>query len=294
MTNQANLSAAIATMDRPASLERCLSGLLGGEMLPAEIVVVDQSRHDDSWWLIERRRESLIPIVYLRQERRGLAASRNTAVARSSCPVVAVTDDDCVPDRHWIAAIDSIMRGPSAPAAVTGRVMPLGPPSPGLYAVSSRTSTEAREYRGRALPWLVGTGANCSFSSEWYSRVGGYDERLGAGSPGLAGEDMDFTYRLLRAGARIRYAPQAIVYHERQSLNRRIATGFSYGYGMGAFCGIWLARRDGYPLRILGQAVLDRGRSLARDVRRGEWNMAYRQSGYLFGLVRGLAYGLRS
>src|SRR5262249_59428676 len=109
---------------------------------------------------------------------------------------------------------------------------------------SSRRGTERVEFRGRPLPWLVGTGANIAVRREWASRIGGYDERLGAGTRGGAGEDLDFLYRLLRSGAHVRYEPDALVYHERQSKARRRKTRTSYGRGVGACCALWLRERD--------------------------------------------------
>ena len=47
-TDLAPISVAISTRARPDALGRCLDALLAGERLPAEIVVVDQSRDDRS------------------------------------------------------------------------------------------------------------------------------------------------------------------------------------------------------------------------------------------------------
>ena len=43
MKQYAELTVAIATLDRPVALARCLDALEVGSLLPAEIVVVDQS-----------------------------------------------------------------------------------------------------------------------------------------------------------------------------------------------------------------------------------------------------------
>ena len=148
----ADLTVAVATMDRPEGLARCLEALAEGEVRPAEVIVVDQGRGEGA-------APAGLPVRFLRQERRGLAASRNLALAEASRPVLAVTDDDCVPDVGWVAALDRTLRSDSFDA-VTGRVLPLGPERPDFYAVSSRTSPVPTELTGRALPWLVGTGGN--------------------------------------------------------------------------------------------------------------------------------------
>jgi glycosyltransferase involved in cell wall biosynthesis len=289
----ADLTVAISTFERPDGLRRCLDALLGGKVLPAEVVIIDQSRDDSTRALIEDRQVGSVPIVYVHQQRRGLSASRNAAINHAKHPVLAFTDDDCMPDGAWVAAIESTFASASPPDAATGRVLPLGPDEPGTYSVSPRDSSVRADFSGRLIPWFIGTGGNFAVKREWLSRVGNYDERLGVGSPGKAAEDADFFYRLLRAGARVRYEPDALVYHERQSKNRRMTSRYSYGYGIGAFCGIWLCRRDPYALHILSYWVLNQCLGLARAIRRWHWMQAHESSLSLRGTLHGLLYGLR-
>lgn len=292
----ADLTVAVATLDRPQGLARCLEALAAGTVLPAEVIVVDQGREPAPV------PELGLPVRCLRQERRGLAASRNLALAEASRPVLAVTDDDCVPDPGWVAALERALSpaepgegtGVRAPDAVTGPVLPLGPEQPGLYAVSSRTSSAPADFAGRALPWLVGTGGNFAARREWLLKAGGFDERLGAGSPGGAGEDMDILYRLLRAGARIRYEPRAVVFHERQPRDRRLASRSAYGRGIGACCGLWLRGRDLHALAVLGGWLRMRGALAAGALRRRQWGGVREELLVLGGTARGLVYGLCS
>jgi glycosyltransferase involved in cell wall biosynthesis len=261
--------------------------------LPAEIIVIDQSSDNLTESAIAGCEMQGAPVIYVRQERRGLSASRNTAAARATQPIIAFTDDDCVPHRQWVATIDAVLAAPSQIDVVTGRVLPLGAAAPGLFAVSLRESTARVEFHGKTLPWHAGSGGNAAMRRRWFERVAGCDERLGAGSPGRAAEDMDIFYRLLCAGACIQYNPDVIVYHERQTRAQRLASCWGYGYGMGAFCGLWLRRRDLYALRMLGCWLSLQGRELAGGIlhRRG-WLHVYQRGLRLCGAVRGLLYGL--
>ncbi len=289
------LTAIIATLDRPQAAARCLDALLLGERLPAEIVIVDQSRDDATREIVaQRRAASPVSIIYLRQDRRGLSASRNAAIAAARSPILAVTDDDCVPAPGWVAAITRAFAASPDLAAVTGRVLPLGPEVPDTYVVSLRESAEAGAFHGRTIPWLVGTGGNCALKRIWLQRVGPYDERLGAGAPGKAAEDADLLYRLLRAGAHIRYDPALVVYHERQSIARRLATRASYGYGIGAFCSLRLRRWDVYAMYMLGYWLCQLGRSLARALLRRQWDQVYQRMLSVRGTFGGLLYGMRA
>jgi GT2 family glycosyltransferase len=293
VTQAAQISATIATLDRPNALARCLDALLSGSVLPEEVIIVDQSENDATQIVVEARRTSKVPIVYVRQARRGLSASRNAALAHVSCPLVAVTDDDCVPDPEWISAITRTFGSEPALHALTGRVLPLGPETSDTYVVAVRESLSRQEFTGKTLPWVIGGGNNFAVKRDWFERVGGCDEHLGVGSPGNAAEDMDLFYRLLRAGATIRYEPDALVYHERTSKARRLATRWSYGFGMGVFCSLWLRRGDLYALRVLAHWLRWQCWDFATAAARREWLEAYQRWLSLGGTFGGLIYGLK-
>jgi GT2 family glycosyltransferase len=143
------------------------------------------------------------------------------------------------------------------------------------------------------LPWFVGSGNNYAVKREWYTRLGGCDERLGVGSPGKAAEDMDLFYRLLRHGVCIRYDPDVVVYHERQSRERRLSSRWSYGYGMGAFCTLWLRQGDPYALYVLYRWLADHSGEFTRAIVKREWWEARQRGLSLRGTFQGLWYGLR-
>ena len=294
MTPIADLTVAISTRDRPRALARCLAALVSGRVLPAEIVIVDQSRDDATRRLVEQEASGPIPIRYVAHAGSGLGASQNIAIAHAKCPVVAVTDDDCVPTADWVATIAQAFASANAIDVLTGRILPLGPDEPGLYAVSSRTSTSPAEFDRTAMPWDVGSGNNFAARREWLDRIGGNDERLGPGSPGKGGVDMDLFYRLVRAGARVRYEPASLVYHERTSKAGRLARRVPYGYGMGACCSLWLRQKDRGALRVFRSWLGLRMRRLRDGLRRRDWLLVYAELLVLGGTLRGVVYGLRA
>ena len=293
-TDVVDATVAIATAGRPRALERCLQAVLAGSAQPHEIVVVDQSDDEQSLAVVtDMRGRTERPIRHLRQERLGLSASRNAGIEAAGARIVALTDDDCVPSPEWLFAIaGSFTRGATV-QAVTGRVLPLGPRDDG-YAVSSRAGEEPAEFRGSfARPWLVGTGANTAVLREWAVRIGGYDERLGVGTRGGAGEDLDFIHRLLRTGGAIRFEPNALVYHERQPKARRRATRSSYGRGVGACCGLWFREGDLHGISTLGRWLGMRAGFLTRAALKGDLEGIREEWLVLAGTASGLAYGAR-
>jgi GT2 family glycosyltransferase len=239
-------------------------------------------------------RAGLPEVRYLQQARLGLSASRNLALRATGTELVALTDDDCVPEPGWLAAVTAAFERAPWPAAVTGRILPLGDPAAGTYALSSRESTVAVDYSQRTLPWLVGSGGNFAAPAEVLRRCGGWDERLGAGSPGRAAEDADILYRLLLAGQLVRYEPAAVVRHEQTTRARRLATRWSYGYGVGVMCGLWLARRDVYALRMLGGYARLHVRPLLGALRHRDRDRLAQHGRALAALAPGVLQGLRT
>jgi glycosyltransferase involved in cell wall biosynthesis len=288
-----SITVAVATVDRPDGLRRCLEAVRAGTVAPDEIVVVDQGDVVRTEAVLRAVRSG-VPLVHLAQPGRGLSVSRNAALETASSDVVAVTDDDCVPDAGWLAALVNAFSEPAPPDAVCGRVLPLGPPTPDTVPVASRASEIRREFVGRALPWAVGTGANFAVRRDLVRSIGGYDERLGAGTAGGAGEDLDVLRRLLAADAHIRFEPSALVYHERQPPERRRATRISYGRGAGACCALWARDADPFAVRALGAWIAMRFRLLAVGVARRDARAVTEELLVLRGTLGGLAYGLRA
>ena len=104
---------------------------------------------------------------------------------------------------------------------------------------------------------------------------------------------MDLFYRLLRAGARARYEPDLVVYHEQQQPEGRLTRRGAYGFGMAAACALWMREgRDRQALRILGAWIAMRGRLLAVAVRRRRWRSVREELLVLGGTARGVVHGL--
>jgi GT2 family glycosyltransferase len=148
-------------------------------------------------------------------------------------------------------------------------------------------------FQWRALPWQVGSGGNFAIRRNWLFLVGGFDERLGAGSPGQAAEDTDLFYRLLRAGAVIQYEPELLIHHERQDATRLIRSFWNYSHGIGAFTAKHARKGDLYAVYILGVWLFWLFWRTASSILRR--NSIYTEEGLLSlsGCGHGLAYGFR-
>jgi GT2 family glycosyltransferase len=282
----------VATCGRPEGLARCLTALAGQLSRPAQVLVVDQDPSDAAREAVAL--SALSGVRYLEQPRAGLSASRNLALDVATEPLLAVTDDDCAPDPGWLTAVTAALERAPGPDAVTGPILALGERPPGTYPVSLRESRVGVDHVGRVQPWVVGSGANFCAPVGLLRGLGGWDERLGAGSPGQAAEDSELILRLLDAGGTIRYDPEAVVRHEWQTREQRVASRWSYGYGIGAMCGLRLAGRDRFALRMLAGYARLHVRPLLGALKRGDRELVSEHARALGSVAPGLLYGLRA
>ena len=113
-----------------------------------------------------------------------------------------------------------------------------------------------------------------------FETVGGFDERLGAGGDFPAADDNDFGFRLLEAGYRIVYAPQAVVYHRAwRGKEEYMPMRWKYGRGKGGFYTKYISLKDPHILKRMiwdiVQRILVFPHRLCREPRRACGDLVY-------------------
>lgn len=268
----------IPTMNRPAVLRECIQSILTGEMLPDQIIISDQSESNSTRLLAEGLAGSSVEMRYLHLQRPNASAARNAGVRAARTELVAFIDDDCVAHGGWLAALVgeyAASRGRESISAVTGSVLPAFSGKLRV-ASSSRSSPQRRVYRlseggmerGEWAPWDTGSGGNILSPRRKLLDIGGFDTRLGPGTPARAAEDIDLLYRLAGAGAII-YQPDAVVYHAAKSRRDYLASRYPYGKGMGSMLAKHLATERSRTARQL--LILYMRHQGANVFRRGAW-----------------------
>lgn len=289
MTRQALISVAIATRDRPQALARCLESLRANRVQPAEVVVADQSSGPETRSVV-----AAAGARWVEGGGNGLAGGQNAAFRHATMPLIAVLDDDCVADFGWIEQLERAFAADPELALLGGRVLALPAAGERTFAVASRTSTKRREFSRPSAPWQVASGNNFALRRDWFERVGGGDERLGPGTPGQGALDIDLFYRVLRAGGRALYDPDAIVRHEPATRSARLERRRPYGFGMGAACGLRLREGDLYAIRLLAGWLGLRLRVLAAALLARRWEALREEGLVLGGTAAGIVHGLRN
>jgi GT2 family glycosyltransferase len=253
----------ISSRNRHAFVSEAVRSVVEGEQVPAELIVVDQSdvRHPDLDRFATARDCEL---RYFWTEERGLSRGRNMGIRNARHPILVFIDDDCRVTPTWFAAMTSVIVRAGERTVVTGRVIPGDAEVEDGFAPSVIDHEAPAEYSGRQWRDVLYPN-NMGFFRSVIDAVGFFDERLGVGSHFPSSEDNDFCFRLLEAGYRIRYAPEAAVTHRAWRTSAAyLPLQWAYGRGQGAYYAKHLRRDDRYMLRRLAWEI---GHQARRGVR---------------------------
>ena len=210
------ISIVVISKDEP-SLAGTLDALqaqasVSGE--PAEIIVVDASsgRLED----VRRSRPRVRWIDFATPDgvRISIPHQRNAGIERARGEIVVFTDAGCGPSEAWLARL-------TAPILAGEELVTAGParsadPANEPYPHEVRRMSES-QYLDRA-PTI-----NLAFRRSVISTVGPFDERFAYGS------DIDFSWRLLDHGIRIRAVADAAVAVDWGTPRRRRLRAYQYG-----------------------------------------------------------------
>lgn len=263
------------------SLARIREALRGRD--DAELVVVEQGNEPAAARICS---ELGIPAKVVPDRGFGVSRARNLGVSEARGDVVFFTDDDCEVPPTWIgahlAAFDD-----SAIVASFGRVLGLSR----LGDESDDPVARHAVHRRGTPPWLVGHTSNMAVRVDAFREVGGFDERLGPGTPRVeAGEDADLIVRLLRVGAAVSGVGEPIRHMDWRTEDDHRATLLVYQYAAGAWIGKMFREhpREAWP-HLRGRIVSTR--MYAREARSGK-DAPVPVPTYAAALARGFLTGL--
>lgn len=194
----------IPTHNRAALIERLLFALEKQTVSAEEfeVVIVDDGSSDDTAGVLERFRSATrLNLRTLRAEApQGPAAARNRAWRGTTAPVVAFTDDDCVPDPEWLRAGLTAFEGRAR--IVVGRTKP---PQEQM-ALAAQPFSRVMDVRSSELYETC----NVFYRRRELETVGGFDERFRRPS----GEDTHLGMSVRDLGVEAVFAPDAVVLHD--------------------------------------------------------------------------------
>jgi GT2 family glycosyltransferase len=192
----------IPTFERAAQLSGLIAALEAQTIAPGDfdvIVADDASRDETQAVLADLAARTRLDLRVVRNpSNSGPAKARNLAWRSSDAPIIAFTDDDCLPDPRWLeAGLDRLEN--TSVGIVQGRTLP-DPSIPDKgWAKTVRIERFSKKYET----------CNIFYRRAVLEEVGGFDEEIII----PFGEDVVPGWQARRLGITAEFAPEALVYH---------------------------------------------------------------------------------
>lgn len=203
-------------------------------------------------------------VRHVATEHNGLSAARNLGATAARGEILVYTDDDCIVEADWLRWIAAQFRGENPPGCVGGPNISPPPENRRQACVAAAPGGAAHvlvsDTRAEHLP-----GCNLAVRKDVFDEVGGFNPVFR-----VAGDDVDFCWRVLDAGYELAFHPAAFVWHYRRfTLRGYLRQQCGYGRaeallmplhprrfrGLGG--AVWTGRI--YTSRLLGEGVVYHG-----------------------------------
>lgn len=255
-------SLVVATLGRDRDLALLFDSLLAQGRADFEVIVIDQNADDRVIPIIADYAPRLA-LLHRRSARNNANHARNLGLRLARGEIVGFPDDDCLYPPGLLDQVDAAFAADPAVQVLTG---PAASPEGGLG--SGRWRAESGPIT-QANVWTSVIEFNLFLRRATALALGGFDERLGPGTPFGSAEGNDLVLRAIAAGHAARYAAaQRIIHPDKRLTPVAVQRAALYGRGFGHVVrrhalpsAVWLP----FVIRPVGGALLNalRGRPLA-------------------------------
>jgi succinoglycan biosynthesis protein ExoM len=259
-----NVSVCIATYRRPDRLRLLLADLVAQELVPREIVVVDNDAAASAGHIVDERRKlgAPCPIHYEVQPEQNISLTRNRTVALASGDWLVFVDDDERAAPAWLGTLVEAAHVHAA-AGVLGPVIPVLPAAAPAWIRRGDFYSWVRMPTGAVVPANRLRFGNILLRASLFEQAdASFDPAYGL----TGGEDGDLLTRLANTGARLVWCDEAEVTEPveaaRMSLRWLLRRSFRGGQSFarhtfaGRYGRLTVADRLRFVLRAVAQMTL--------------------------------------
>ena len=209
------VSVLMATRDRPEQLKSALDSVLASEYPNFEVIVVDNAPSSQATARLIMINYAVTGRVrYVREDQPGLSAAHNRGILEVRGAYVAITDDDVLVDRFWLAELIRGFLEDDHVGCVTGMTLPVELQTPAQlwfeqFGGFSKGFTQkifdlqAHRPDDPLFPYTAGkfgTGANMAYRTSLLLEMGGFDPATGIGTLTCGGDDLAAFFEVLHRG----------------------------------------------------------------------------------------------
>lgn len=198
----------------------CISSLLNlnYDKKLIELIIVNNNSTDKTTEILNKYKDS---ITILEEPKKGPAAARNRGIVNAKFNKIAFTDADCIVDKDWIYNLIGPLNAINV-GLVGGRILSKSPANK-IEKYGEEIHNHEKAINKYIPPYAV--------TMNWASRtsvlreMGFFNENL------IRGEDNDLSRRIYRAGYKLVYCPEAVIFHQnRTTLGALFYQGYLHGY----------------------------------------------------------------
>jgi glycosyltransferase involved in cell wall biosynthesis len=182
-----------------------------------EFIVVDNASTDGTSDVIKEF-SNLLPITYLKEERKGKAFAIHTGIAASGGSFVIMTDDDVIPDKNWLVEYENLANTKQDYSVFLGQIKPywLKTPPDWLQQLAengrSCGCTNSKADDGE-ITFHSAKGANIGVRREVLDKVAFREDLWIAGENKVGGEDTDFVRQAAEHGFKLWFSKKISLQH---------------------------------------------------------------------------------
>ena len=180
-----------------------------------ELIIADDGSTDETRQVVERYQPKFhFPLHFYSQQNQGPGVARNMGMEKASGDFLIFIDSDCTISPQWLNTIDKELQENKA-GAFGGRDS-FRADFPDLlkainYSMTSFITTGGlRGRKGKKLAKFYPRSFNMGLSRKLYQEIGGFGTLR-------HGQDIEYSNRIIKSGARVLYIDDAVVYHKRRT-----------------------------------------------------------------------------
>lgn len=225
------LSVIIPSYNRKDEIQELLASLNAQDLAKDqfEVVVVDDGSTDGTdGWIYDFSKSSNLDLSFIRQNHQGPGAARNLGMQTAKGDVFVFIDSDCLAPSNWLNLIAKTFAEDPQVQAFGGRDDALADFPPLLLAInysmtSFLTTGGMRGGAQKRLAKFYPRSFNMGLHRKLYEQIGGFGTLR-------HGQDIEFSNRIIKSGAKVVYLPECVVYHKRRtSLRTFFRQVFNWG-----------------------------------------------------------------